>query len=618
LFNANQQAALDSTRNTAVVAGPGSGKTRVIVAKILKTYRENPSNRVCAVTFTRDAADELAHRVRSAYIEEVTPKFGAQGAATKAEKFLQVVRIGTFHSLAIHQLRDARMLGQLATPQAQSGFIHQAARAASTQKETVTYEKAVEIIEAAKCSLHQNPELMADPVVATYQKLLARNRMSDLYDVIREAVLGMRDGAVKPMGVGSVPCTHLLVDEFQDSDEVQYAWIMDHVQRQVVTMVVGDDDQTIYEWRRALGYKGIEAFKRDANADEVVLGDNYRCRTEILGHADTLIRNNKESRIEKRLYAAKGPGGIVEVFHRATIEEQAQALYEKLEPYRIPCNDDVRFDYTFAPGSACVIGRNHGTLHAVEAFFLNQKVKFQRTGSSFWNQHFLMIFLSILKSLQTGETSGIDMALSYFGASNDGIDLLHKACAGKFSQFLDARLPPVAGASREDLATFDDFSANTRNWRDLIREGDYDLAINGVVSYMNDNALYRESDETKREILAQGAAIIKTYGAWSVRSSTGERTPSLSERVDIALKPRKKESDGVALHTMHSCKGLEFDTVGVVHVSEGVIPNPERPDEINDRRLVYVAMTRAKERLFMTYKSGSISRFITETGILKK
>jgi superfamily I DNA/RNA helicase len=134
---------------------------------------------------------------------------------------------------------------------------------------------------------------------------------------------------------------------------------------------------------------------------------------------------------------------------------------------------------------------------------------------------------------------------------------------------------------------------------------------------MKDNGLYRDSDEQKRDILDQAAEIIKRYGEWTIRSTQGERVPSLTERVDIALKPRKKESDGVALHTMHSCKGLEFDTVGVIHVSEGMIPNPERPDEINDRRLVYVAMTRAKERLYLTYKSSSMSRFIHETGIIK-
>ncbi|MFD2274239.1 UvrD-helicase domain-containing protein [Undibacterium arcticum] len=83
------------------------------------------------------------------------------------------------------------------------------------------------------------------------------------------------------MHAGSLPCTHLLVDEFQDSDEVQYAWIMEHVLRGVVTTVVGDDDQTIFEWRRALGYKGIVAFKEEAQAAEIVLGENYRCHKEI-------------------------------------------------------------------------------------------------------------------------------------------------------------------------------------------------------------------------------------------------------------------------------------------------------------------------------------------------
>ncbi|MFC6522689.1 UvrD-helicase domain-containing protein [Undibacterium arcticum] len=419
MLNVNQQAALDSTDNTVVVAGPGSGKTRVIIAKIGKTYADHEYNRVCAVTFTRDAADELVRRVKA--------EFG--------EKLASKCRFGTFHSLAIQQLRDVNMLGQLATPQQQSVFINQAAKIASTPDDAITYEMAVERIESAKCSLVQRPEAMQDPVVMAYQKLLSRNRVSDLYDVIREAVMGMRDGTIQPMHAGSLPCTHLLVDEFQDSDEVQYAWIMEHVLRGVVTTVVGDDDQTIFEWRRALGYKGIVAFKEEAQAAEIVLGENYRCHKEILSYADNLIRHNKGNRIEKNLSAAKGPGGHVEIVVKGSIKDQAQALVERIEPFLVAVKDPGRFLFTVPPGSWAIIARNHGTLHAVESALNAKHIQYQRASGGFWKQYFLVVYLDLLKSIQLGTSTGVDSGLHFAGASNEGIERLHNATGGNWVGF---------------------------------------------------------------------------------------------------------------------------------------------------------------------------------------
>jgi DNA helicase-2/ATP-dependent DNA helicase PcrA len=601
LLNANQQSALTTHGNIAVVAGPGSGKTRVIIAKIGKLLHDNPSNRICAVTFTRDAADELPVRLEREF---------------PGQKLLSFSKFGTFHSLAIQQMRDAGLLGQLATPQNQSAFINQAARSASTINDPINYETATARIEAAKCSLIRDETAMADPVVANYQKLLARNRMSDLFDVIRDAVIGMRDGTVQPMSIGRTFCTHLLVDEFQDSDEVQYAWIMEHLNRGVITMVVGDDDQTIFEWRRALGHKGMLAFIEEAKATEIILGDNYRCHSEILGHADTLIRLNVGNRIEKRLIADKGPGGTVKIIKGTELEDQAYELAVQIEPSLIPCTDPSRrFEFTVKEGAWSIIARNHIILNSIESILIEKKIKYQRAGGGFWKQYFLVVFLELLKSVQMGHSSGIDLALSFAGASSHAIDQLHQHSGNKFSKFLDGKLETIPELSKDDQATFTKFSNLSSAWRNQLRDGDYDLVIRGVGSYLKEEALYKAADKERRKSLNKAQDILISYGAWTIKSPNGNRAPSLAERVEIVLKPRKKESDGVALHTMHSCKGLEFDCVGILDVSNGVIPNPERPDDINDRRLLYVSMTRAKKHLWISYKVGAASRFITESGI---
>jgi DNA helicase-2/ATP-dependent DNA helicase PcrA len=608
LLNANQQAAVDEDRNTVVVAGPGSGKTRVIIAKILKIQSADPKNRVCAVTFTRDAANELTLRVE----RELVEAFGAR----RGKELLGQCRIGTFHSLTIQQLREIGQLGKLATPKEQSGFIALAARSAATPEGTMSYEDAVMAIENAKCSMLRDATLMRAPVVETYQRVLQRNRMGDLYDVIRDAVLGMRDGRVKPMQSGGLPCTHLLVDEFQDSDEVQYAWIMEHVTRGIQTMVVGDDDQTIFEWRRALGYKGVQQFKEDAGACEIVLGENYRCREEILSYADNLIRYNRGSRIEKRLVAAKGRGGSVETLAAETQLEQAELLIEQIEPFCVPSETD-RFTFTVEQGAWSIIARNHLCLNTIEAQLICKGIQYQRAGGGLWKLTYLAVFLALLKSLQQGTSSGIEIAFHHMGVESKSLDELHRVANGKFSRYLDGEILHFESIGSKDAAFLTNFALKASGWRDSLKIGAYNHVITGVAALVQEELLHRQNDAPKVKLLGVAADIVMGMGKYTIRTAGGgTRSPSLSERVNKLEEPRPKGGAGVALHTMHSCKGLEFDNVGIFEVSTGIIPDAERIDDINDRRLLYVAMTRARERLFMSYKSAARSRFFDEIGLL--
>lgn len=583
-----------------VVACPGSGKTRLIISKIGRIESLSPANRVCAVTFTRDAANELTHRVEQEH----------------GSKILEKCRIGTFHSLAIGQLRDADLLGKLATPQQQSTFINQAARASSTPDHLVSYEEAVERLEKAKCTLIQDPALMSDPVVASYQRMLARNRMRDLYDVIREAVIGMREGTVRHISVGRLQCTHLLVDEFQDCDEVQYAWMMEHVKAGLITTVVGDDDQTIYAFRRALGYKGMTDFRDEAGAQEITLGVNYRCRAEILHFADNLIRHNVGQRIEKRLVAEKGIGGFVKRIRGGTPNHQAEYLVECIEPFLEPIEDDT-FDYTVRSGAWAIIARNHAGLHIVEKALYAKRIKYQRSSGGFWKQYFIAVYLGFLKSIQLGDSVGIDIALSYIGVADESVEVLHRLTEGRFSQYLNGKMKEFPGVEKSDAATMTILSQMATSWRAALREGNYPLVINGVSAYLQDTVLYKQADADKKEMLADAAAILVGLGNRSINTpGGGKRSMSLAERVDLVQKPRKsKDTDGVVLHTMHSCKGLEFDQIGLFNISQGVLPDPEREDDYNDRRLLYVGITRGKEQVYMTYKAGAQSRFFTEMGL---
>ena len=167
-LNPSQQRVVDTDGHCRVVACPGSGKTRVITTKIGALLKRHPNTRICAVTFTRDAAAELQHRI----IKEI-------GEAN----FKRSCRIGTFHSLAIRQLRLHNRLGKVAKPSEQVAYLK---RAIALVDPSMSYEDATRIIETAKTSLVECPEWNSD-LYRAYAEMLSRNKVEDLYDVIPNA-----------------------------------------------------------------------------------------------------------------------------------------------------------------------------------------------------------------------------------------------------------------------------------------------------------------------------------------------------------------------------------------------------------------------------------------------
>ena len=285
-LNPEQQEVVDHDGHSLVVACPGSGKTRVIVVKIGHILSRSPKSRVCAVTFTRDAANELKKRLIDDIGSEVVNKR---------------TRVGTFHSLAIRQLRACGQIGKVASPAEQQIFVQ---RALASCEADITYEEAVQTIETVKSSRGPVPE-EDSPLYQAYAALLKRAQVEDLYDVLKKSLTLMQQGVVPPY-----PVEYMLVDEFQDTDEIQLAWVLEHVKAGTRVTVVGDDDQSVYSFRRALGYQGMDRFRTATGATLIALGTNYRCRSEILSAAETLICHNQE-RIAKTLRAARGEGGKV-------------------------------------------------------------------------------------------------------------------------------------------------------------------------------------------------------------------------------------------------------------------------------------------------------------------
>ena len=576
-LNREQQEVVDHDGHCLVVACPGSGKTRVIIEKMTHILSSIPKSRLCAVTFTRDAAIELKKRLADAVDKKLV--WGR-------------TRVGTFHSLAIRQLRASGQLGKVASPAEQMAFVY---RACMSSEEEVPMEEAVRIIETVKSSRSTVPE-EDSPIYKAYANLLRQARVEDLYDVLKKSLTMMQAGQIIPYPVG-----YMLVDEFQDTDEIQLAWVLEHVKAGTKVTVVGDDDQSVYSFRRALGYAGMERFRVATNAQLIALGTNYRCRAEILDAGHELIRYNTE-RIDKALVAARGPGGSVRSMRFSTRVAEAEGVIEQIWSDVIAAPENKRFKCTVPAGKWAVLARNRRALDGVEKALNERNIRYLRPPSdSIWNRAPFVQFIGLLRSLQTSAVDGIDQTLAYSGIEQDQIDYLHANMQQDFWRIIDGELPALDDLPDDAFKTLRDFARQASGWRKALRAGNYDLAICGASDWFSDRTRDPDDVELLKDL---------TKSICRLKGGLSQRVIALTLSDDDDENP-----DGVSLMTMHGSKGLEFDNVWIIAAEDGVIPSKKNPVYDEERRLMYVAMTRAKNNLFISSRvSVPVSPFVIEAG----
>jgi len=586
-LNPDQQRVVDSDGHSLVVACPGSGKTRVITTKIGALLRRHPRTRIVAVTFTRESAAELSHRVN----EEIGESL-----------FNAACRIGTFHSLCIRQLRNYNQLGKVVSPHEQVLLVR---RAMAMAAPTMPWDEATGLIEMAKGSLGTNAAQDTD-LYRTYANLLTKHRICDLYDVIRNAVQLMRSGEIRPY-----PAGFLLIDEFQDTDEIQLQWALEHAKEGVQVTVVGDDDQSIYGWRGALGYGGMQAFLNSTGADHITLGINYRCHDEVLSAADRVIRNNG-ARIAKALVAAKGRGGAVIVSRHGTREAEAEACATRIgeDAIALPPNAHPLYTHTVADGSWAVLCRNRRLLDRIEKYLQRAGIQCYRPPKeSFWSRAPQSILLSLLSALDGGATSGLDAAINHAlamslsaSAAREAMKRLHEQVQD-FSALLSSDAPAaLEGFMAEEAKIVDEAVARLPAWRRNVEAGRLNMVIRAAAEWL---AQFEDSEELAEDLCSAGETVCKLGGSLNARVTA----------LTAAATPAKGQPKGVQLHTMHGSKGLEFDKVWIIATECSTIPSAKATDFEEERRLMYVAMTRAKNWLML---SSSLpdppSPFVVESG----
>lgn len=575
------------------IACPGSGKTKMLATKAAQLLNEG--ERVCAVTFTRDAALELRERT----MKLADPR-------TKSN-----LLVGTFHSVCMlmatprkHNGEFGRaILGKMVSPFSapwnlvkegvRVGYVIRAIRESGAK---IHVRDATPIIELAKeaGTISEVLEPQLQEMVQIYIRLMEDAGVIDFQDIILKTNHALSDKSMSPL-----PIDHLLVDEYQDTDKAQYEWTAHHGRAGVALTAVGDDDQSIYAFRRALGYSGMERFAREFGALQVQLGINYRCRAEILSAAETLISRNTQ-RIPKRLFAEKGEGGVVtwERFkdstteYAAVAEEAAGALAEG--------------------ASFAVISRTNDELTLLQAAMHARGVPHRKTdGRSIFDCPEVQVYSALLRSLVKPVSNDLDQVLAWAG--------MDVADASKVRKLFGASI--IIG-SKEDFLHAGVSDRGIEIWRTFAKRHSMLTAQKqqGHMATVNYGA-YEWLAQTLQK--PHNPAVLEAaHQMYEVDDTTlEEHLAKMSARELSQRQADKKDHDAsmagpvAMLTTAHGSKGLEFDRVWIVGLQAGSFPS-EKSSLEEERRLMFVAMTRAREALFISAtKDKKPSMFVVEAGV---
>lgn len=562
-LNPQQREVAQLRQHCVAIACPGAGKTKTIATKAALLLQDSAAT-IGAVTFSKDAAIELRERILSA-------------AGNSGKKRLIA---GTFHSLAFKQLKrpGARPL-DIASDGDRLGLLIRVMQELGREGKA---EDVIPTIEKIKTNFGRcDPDTDDGELYHAYQDALARNGKIDFQDMLRLAVEGMENGTILPY-----PFTYLLVDEFQDTDGLQYRWIELHAKAGSIVTVVGDDDQSIYAFREALGYRGMESFIKAFGAKPVVLGSNYRCRAEILSAADLVIRNNVD-RIAKVLRAEKGPGGSVLTSRHPDEYEEAVAAIELFGPL-------------LAQGRSCaILARTNRILDPLEAVCRSHGIKyFRASGSSVLSRPEGALMCNLLEIVERVKDTGLDAVLAHLGLTAQ-LRALHADMGPELTQ--KGRTELVALGLPEDVATnYREFMKRLAEWQSLCDRKFYSLTLSGVAEWM---LKYAKKDSAIRAIQATDDVLSRLSGPFA-------------ERLHFLRQDNNQPTPGALIWTtMHSSKGLEWDHVWIARSEETIVPDP-KSTEPEERRLFYVAMTRARESLMISGTSKNFeSRFVTEAQV---
>jgi DNA helicase-2/ATP-dependent DNA helicase PcrA len=569
-----------------LVAGAGSGKTRVIVARIVRLLREGvPPREILGITFTNRAAEEMRERVARALPDlRVLPWLGTFHAfgALILRRFGQ--RIGLPPGFLIYDARDQMdALRQIVSDLGLDEKRFPPARLAGVIERAKREGESIEASAMASGWLFAGK---AEAVAKRYGEALSAAGAVDFSDLIRLPAKLFRDAPEALARVRS-EIRHLLIDEFQDVDRGQADIARSIASAAESFCAVGDEDQSIYGWRG--GSAGpMLSFERDYPGATVLhLRTNYRTRAPILAAAEKVIRNNRARR-EKHVIASREGGEVpaVRTYEDADCEARAVAREAVGEIGR-----------GTRPAELAVFYRVNAQSRAVEDAFREAGVQYVLRGAlSFYDRASVRDALAYLKwFLHPDDAVSLKRLLAKPRRGVGEVGLARAREKARFAgQPLSAALAGIPAVAQ--------LLSRRERWMALLPATGPGEAFRSVLDDAGFLAFLSGADmEEDRENVLELLRL-----ADSAPGTGEEALREFLERVSLSGRDSGADpADAVRLMTLHNAKGLEFDVVFIIGVEEGLLPHARSGDSDKDveeeRRLFYVGLTRARERAFLSH-----------------
>tara|TARA_Y100000766_G_scaffold206696_1_gene178469 strand:+ start:349 stop:2517 length:2169 start_codon:yes stop_codon:yes gene_type:complete len=608
LNEAQREAVTSESRKLLVLAGAGSGKTKVLVHRIAWLVKavSSSTHSILAVTFTNKAANEMTGRIEQ-ILDQPIPEMWC----------------GTFHSISNRILRrhskEAGLEKEFAILDSddQLRIIKRILKQLDIDDEQWPPEKVRWQINTWKDEALRSKDIddqgdfnieMLKRIYAHYENYMAKENLLDFAELILKSYELIRTNkTIKDLYRKKFK--HILIDEFQDTNSLQFKWIKNLIDSDTTISAVGDDDQSIYGWRGAK-IENINKFAKEKETQIVRLEQNYRSTANILNAANAVIGQNS-NRLGKKLWTKGNDGDKIEVFEAYNEQEEANYISE---------NAHTIFDAGDHYKDMAVLYRSNAQSRTIEEALLRQNIPYVIYGGvRFYERLEIKNVLSYLRIIiNSNDNNAFERSI---GVPTRGVGEKTLANIRNFGEQNDISLfqaakqmiktESIKGKAGTSISSFINLIENSA---EKINETPSDEFVEMII---NESGLIdhhmKEPGEKGRirvENINELISAVKTFETINKHEDMSEYGSFISAflssvSLDMGETQAAKSDDAVQLMTIHSAKGLEFKYVFMVGMEESLFPHSRSTENINEleeeRRLCYVGITRARHKLYLTY-----------------
>ena len=624
LNNKQYEAVTNTEGPCLVIAGAGSGKTKVLTHKIAYLMAEKGIKPwdILAITFTNKAANEMKSRVE-----------------TLVGDIAKDMWIGTFHSICVRILRkqidrigfDTSFI--IFDTSDQKTLMKQIIKAQNLDDKLYSDKSVLYEISNAKNDMLEPDKYMAKvkgdfrkekiaELYEIYQKRLKENNAIDFDDIINFTIKILLDNP-DLLEYYSNKFKYVLVDEYQDTNKAQFTLVTLLASKYGNITVVGDNDQGIYSFRGA-DITNILNFEKDFPGTKIIkLEQNYRCTQNILNIANEVIKNN-ETKYEKKLWTSNEKGNIPKVFRGDNEYDEANYIVRQI--------NTLKMEEYYKYSDFAVLYRMNSQSRSIEDVLRREDIPYKIVGGlKFYERKEIKDAIAYLRLIQnTSDNLSLTRIINepkrgVGKTSLDNIDMI--AANSGVSMYEVIKNANIYGLNR--------VFANTREFINTIEElkaKKDDIKVSELIKLTLNQTGYTKALELENTVEAESRLQnLDEFLTVAIEFEEESADNSLSEFLEgitlsSDLDGMEESEDSVTLMTLHSAKGLEFPVVFLVGMEEGIFPGYKsigEPKELEEeRRLCYVGITRAKENLFLTCSRqrtifgstscNAVSRFIKE------